>query len=47
MRSGAGLGRRLPRSFFARPATVVAPDLLGRVVVRILPNGTRLTIQVG
>jgi len=42
LRSGAGLGRRLPRSFFARPATVVAPELLGRVVVRILPDGTRL-----
>jgi len=38
----AGLGRRLPRSFFARPSTVVAPELLGRVVVRILPDGTRL-----
>lgn len=42
MRSGAGLGRRLPRSFFARPATVVAPELLGRIVARILPDGTRL-----
>lgn len=40
--SVAGLGRRLPRSFFARPSTVVAPELLGRVVVRILPDGTRL-----
>ena len=46
MRSGAGLGRRLPRSFFARPATVVAPELLGRVVVRILPNGTRLAARL-
>ena len=36
------LGRRLPRSFFARRSTVVAPELLGRVVVRILPDGTRL-----
>ena len=46
MRSGAGLGRRLPRSFFARPATVVAPDLLGRVVVRILRDGTRLAARL-
>jgi DNA-3-methyladenine glycosylase len=36
------LGRRLPRSFFARPSTVVAPDLLGRVLVRTLADGTRL-----
>jgi len=27
-------GRRLPRSFFERPATLVAPDLLGRVLAR-------------
>ena len=46
MRSGAGLGRRLPRSFFARPATVVAPELLGRVVVRILRDGTRLAARL-
>ena len=46
MRSGAGLGRRLPRSFFARPATVVAPDLLGRVLVRILADGTRLAARL-
>jgi DNA-3-methyladenine glycosylase len=26
------LGRRLPNAFFARDATVVAPDLLGRVL---------------
>ncbi len=36
------LGRRLPRSFFARPSTVVAPELLGRVLVRTLADGTRL-----
>jgi DNA-3-methyladenine glycosylase len=46
LRSGAGLGRRLPRSFFARPATVVAPELLGRVVVRIMPDGTRLAARL-
>jgi DNA-3-methyladenine glycosylase len=38
----ARFGRRLPRSFFARPSTLVAPELLGRVLVRIRPDGTRL-----
>jgi len=38
----AGFGRRLPRSFFARPSTVVAPELLGRILVRVRPDGTRL-----
>jgi len=36
------LGPRLPRAFFARPATAVAPELLGRILVRRLPDGTRL-----
>jgi DNA-3-methyladenine glycosylase len=40
------LGRRLPRSFFARPSTEVAPDLLGRVLVRILPDGVRLSATI-
>jgi DNA-3-methyladenine glycosylase len=40
------LGARLPRSFFARPPTVVAPDLLGRVLVRTLPDGTRLAVRL-
>jgi len=39
-------GRRLPRSFFARPPTEVAPDLLGRVLVRVLPDGTRLSARI-
>ncbi len=39
-------GRRLPRSFFARPSTEVAPDLLGRVLVRLLPDGTRLAARL-
>ena len=38
----AGFGRRLSRSFFARPSTVVATELLGRVLVRIRSDGTRL-----
>jgi DNA-3-methyladenine glycosylase len=40
------LGRRLPRSFFGRPSTEVAPDLLGRVLVRILPDGVRLSATI-
>jgi DNA-3-methyladenine glycosylase len=40
------VGRRLPRSFFARPSTEVAPDLLGRVLVRILPTGARLAVRL-
>jgi DNA-3-methyladenine glycosylase len=40
------LGRRLPRSFFARPAIVVAPALLGRVLVRVGPDGTRLAARL-
>jgi DNA-3-methyladenine glycosylase len=39
-------GRRLPRSFFARPSTEVAPDLLGRILVRVLPDGTRLSARL-
>jgi DNA-3-methyladenine glycosylase len=42
----AGFGRRLPRSFFARPSIVVAPELLGRVLVRVLPDGTRLAARL-
>jgi DNA-3-methyladenine glycosylase len=37
------LGARLPRGFYARPSTRVAPELLGRVLVRVLPDGTRLS----
>ena len=46
MRRAAGFGRRLPRSFFARPSTVVAPELLGRVLIRVLPDGTRLAARL-
>jgi DNA-3-methyladenine glycosylase len=40
------LGRRLSRSFFGRPSTEVAPDLLGRVLVRTLADGTRLAARL-
>jgi len=39
-------GRRLPRSFFARASTAVAPELLGRVLVRMLPSGERLAVRL-
>jgi DNA-3-methyladenine glycosylase len=39
-------GPRLPRSFFARPSTAVAPDLLGRVLVRPLPDGRRVAARI-
>jgi DNA-3-methyladenine glycosylase len=37
---------RLPRSFLERPSLVVAPDLLGRVLVRAEPDGTRLRARI-
>ena len=39
-------GARLPRRFLARPSTVVAPSLLGCVLVRILPDGRRLAVRL-
>ena len=40
------LGPRLPRSFFDRPSTEVAPELLGRILVRSLPGGERLVVRI-
>jgi DNA-3-methyladenine glycosylase len=39
-------GPRLPRSFFARRSTQVAPELVGRILVRTLPDGTRLAARL-
>jgi DNA-3-methyladenine glycosylase len=38
--------RRLPRSFFARPSVEVAPELIGRTLVRRLPDGARLAGRI-
>ncbi len=37
---------RLPRSFYARPSPEVARDLLGHILVRVLPDGTRLAARI-
>jgi DNA-3-methyladenine glycosylase len=37
---------RLSRSFYARAAHEVAPDLLGRVLVRIFPDGSRASVRI-
>jgi len=39
-------GRRLTRAFYARPSTEVAPDLLGRWLIRREPDGTRLVVRL-
>ena len=39
-------GRPLPRSFYGRAATEVAPDLLGRTLVKGGPGVTRLTARI-
>jgi DNA-3-methyladenine glycosylase len=41
-----GSTRRLPRSFFARPSPEVAPDLLGRILVRRLGDGRMLSARI-
>jgi DNA-3-methyladenine glycosylase len=38
--------QRLSRSFYARAAHEVAPDLLGQVLVRILPDGSRASVRI-
>ena len=41
-----GVSRRLPRSFYERPAVTVAPALLGRTLVCRAPDGTRLAGRI-
>ncbi len=41
-----GAGPRLRRSFFDRPSPVVAPDLLGRVLVRRLLDGRTAAVRI-
>ncbi len=41
-----GSSQRLSRSFYARPSPKVAPDLLGRVLVRRLPSGRLLAARI-
>jgi DNA-3-methyladenine glycosylase len=38
--------RPLSRAWFARPSTAVAPDLLGRHLVRRLPDGTECRVRL-
>ena len=40
------IGRRLPRSFYARRSTTVAPELLGRVLVGGSAGGVRLAARI-
>jgi DNA-3-methyladenine glycosylase len=38
--------QRLSRSFYARAAHEVAPDLLGQVLVRIFPDASRASVRI-
>ncbi len=40
------MSARLGRAFFGRSATEVAPDLLGRTLVRISPTGAHLRVRI-
>jgi DNA-3-methyladenine glycosylase len=44
--SAPASGAPLPRRFFTRPSTAVARDLLGRVLVRTGPRGTRIAARI-
>ncbi|MGZ6544426.1 MAG: DNA-3-methyladenine glycosylase [Actinomycetota bacterium] len=40
------MGRRLPRAFYARRSSEVAPDLLGRILVARSGDGSRLAARI-
>ncbi len=40
------MGRKIAKRFYARPATVVAPELLGMHLVRRLDDGTRMVARI-
>jgi DNA-3-methyladenine glycosylase len=40
------VSKALTRSFFARPATAVAPQLLGKVLIRTFPSGLRVAARI-
>jgi DNA-3-methyladenine glycosylase len=40
------MASRLARAFYARPSVDVAPALLGQIIVRLLPDGTRLAARI-
>ncbi|MEO8423503.1 MAG: DNA-3-methyladenine glycosylase [Actinomycetota bacterium] len=46
MSDGHAIGRRLPRSFYARRSSEVAPDLLGRILVGRSGDGGRLAARI-
>jgi DNA-3-methyladenine glycosylase len=44
--AGGPINRMLPRDFFARPPRALARALLGHLLVRVLPDGTRLAGRI-
>jgi DNA-3-methyladenine glycosylase len=40
------MAARLPRAFYARASVEVAPALLGQVLVRLMPDGSRLAARI-
>lgn len=40
------MNNRLNHTFFCRDSLVIAPEILGKVIVRVLPDGTRICLPV-